>query len=366
MKILLVAPIHNYSEYFKQKKKTEFLVGSGQESWVRAFRKLGHEVISFKYTDSAVFPTRSQIILEKLSPSYSLQFQKYNRVQDKFYFLLPENYIKNYKLLMIAIKKKPDIIILSGGFNFLFTETVSRIKKTLNCKILLFSGVNPQVAGTKSERSLISNSLIDVVVENDIRYEGEWRKLGAKKTLVLPISSVDTALHKRYMLSKKEKELLGSDVTFVGSILQERANFLSRLSEFNLKVWGDVKPGVTLPKKLLPCYMGQARGEKMIKIFNASKIILNIQPLDMKKGGNMRTFEILGSGGFQLADKCNEDWFKDRQHLVRFSTIADAKKKIGYYLKNEKERMRISKNGYQEAVKYHTYEKHFKKLLQQI
>lgn len=77
----------------------------------------------------------------------------------------------------------------------------------------------------------------------------------------------------------------------------------------------------------------------------------------------MRTFEIPGCGAFQLVDKVDPSWFKIGKEVVVFRDLGDLKKKIRYYLRNERERQAIAQAGYKRAHREHTYEKRFKQLL---
>lgn len=364
MNIILAAPVHKEIDFLKQKGKYHFLKGQGQQSWIEAFEKLGHRVYIFRYTDSILIPQILRVyikeIFQRLIPLWKA---RYDRFKSKFYFFSLDNYLKNKRLISLVRKVKPQLIIISGGVTSIYPKTMQKIKNLFGCKILLFSGVNPQTSSTINEKIMIKKGIIDIVVENDRGYAYLWKKFGVKKTVVLPISSIDPNLHKKIKLSDSDKEKYGCDVCFVGTLTLDRQRKLTRLINFNLKIWGEILPLVGLNNKLKPFYFGKASGEKMVRIFNATKIVLNFQPKDMKSGGNMRTFEIPGCGAFQLADKVDEKFFKNGKEIVLFNDIKDLKRKIAYYLNNDVERIKIANEGYRKTHRYHTYEKHFKKIL---
>lgn len=375
MKILLVAPVHKEKEFLQQEEKLSFLKGQGQQSWVEALENLGHEVKVFRYTDSLYIPNILRIyFLEFIQSNFPHLLGKYRKFKDKFYMVFLDTYLKSQKLLKMSKTFRPEVILISGGVACFYPNLIKDVKKDLNCKIFLFSGINPKIASTCVERIIVKNGVIDLVVENDRGYAKLWKKLGAKKVLVLPVSSVDSKIHRKIKLTEKEIEYFESDVSFVGSLTKERQNILKQacterirsvqhdIRNINLKIWGDVPLGERLLTELKPFYLGKAYGEKMVKIFNASKIVLNFQPADMETGGNMRTFEVCGCGAFQLVDRVENDWFEDGKDLVIFKNIADLKRKIIYYLKSEEERLEISKKGYEKAHRLHTYQKHFSKL----
>lgn len=367
MKILLLGPIHREKEYLKESGKSHFPRFQAQSSWVSALEALGHKISVFRYTDSILIPNNARVYIkdffERFLPTWTARFL---RIKSKFYFLSLENFLRNKKLLALANKVKPELVLISGGSSNIYPSTIKKIKDKYICKMLLFSGINPNIAATNAEKIMVKNGTIDIVVENDKGYAKSWEKLGTRKTIVLPISSVDPKIHRRVKLSKEEQKEYSSDVCFVGTLLPDRQQILSKLLDFDIKIWGDMSLGIKLDEKLKPHYYGTAFGEKMVKIFNAAKIVLNFQPMDMTHGGNMRTFEIPGCGAFQLADRIDNDWFDNDKDYIRFKNIKDLKDKIGYCLRNEKERKRIARNGYVKSRREHTYQKHFQELLRTI
>ena len=361
MKIFLLAPIHREMEYLKQKHPLPFLLGQGQQSWVEAFQELDQKVVIFKYSDSILIPNVLRMYIKYFIPSsmYSW-FKKLIRKTEVDYL---EEKLKNKRLCNLILKQKPDLVIISSGADFVDSKILQKTKERRNFKVYLFAGVNPKYAVPENELEMVKQGLIDVVVENDEGYAQLWKKLGARKVLVLPISSVDPKIHKKMAMSKGEVDLYKSDVCFVGSLTAVRQKILAQLTDFDLAVWGDLPENTSINKSLKKFYKGQAFGKKMVKIFNASKIALNFQPEDMLNGGNMRTFEIPGCGAFQLADRVDKRWFANMKEVILFKDVKDLKSKIKYYLDNEKVRMKIAKQGHIHAHKKHTYEKHFKSLL---
>lgn len=367
MRILLLAPVHRELEFLRQKGSHPFLIGQGQQSWVEALESLGQEVAVFRYSDSVIIPNAVRIYISafflKIFPVWKARFDRYHA---RFYFLSLDNVLKNRKLFQFAKKIRPEIVIISGGVSSIFPKTINNIKDLYGARVLLFSGINPIVSSTNIDRTMVENKIVDIVLENDRGYAKLWEKLGARKTIVLPISSVDPKLHRKVKISDKEQKEYSCDICFVGSLTLDRQEKLLELTGFDLKVWGDIPSGANLIFGLAPFYQGTAHGEKMVKIFNCAKIVLNFQPKDMTHGGNMRTFEILGCGAFQMVDKIDPAWFSDRKDLVLFKDTDNLKKKIQYYLTHEDKRLKIARSGYQTARKFHTYKTHFAKLLKSI
>ena len=86
--------------------------------------------------------------------------------------------------------------------------------------------------------------------------------------------------------------------------------------------------------------------EDYIKKINESKIFVTNNGI--YKSLNMKYTEVMSCGTFLLADKpedLDDIGFKDGEHLVIYKNWKDLKNKIQYYLKNDKEREEIAKNG---------------------
>ena len=83
---------------------------------------------------------------------------------------------------------------------------------------------------------------------------------------------------------------------------------------------------------------------QMPKIFRASKINLNI---------SLRVLDVLGCGGFLLTNYQPEllEYFEPGMDLVIYNDMVDLVTKVEYYLKHDKERNAIAKNGYEKVKK---------------
>jgi len=96
-------------------------------------------------------------------------------------------------------------------------------------------------------------------------------------------------------------------------------------------------------------------GDKMIQIYNQSKIGVNIPSLG---GLNMRTFEVMASGALLLTKEVSNgqrELFIPGEHLVTYRDHADLLDKIDYFLKHDRERLEIAENGRREVMAKHTY-----------
>jgi len=162
------------------------------------------------------------------------------------------------------------------------------------------------------------------------------------------------------------------DVSFVGRVFRDRPALIERLRGAGLNV---MVRGHGWPE-------GRATQEEMIRIFNQSRINLNLsapakhvnwfkrllgreQPPHQIKG---RNFEVPGCGGFLLTDHADnlEEYYAPGKEIVLFENFKDLVDKVHYYLGHETERTAIAEAGYQRTLREHTYELRFKQIFQRL
>jgi len=107
---------------------------------------------------------------------------------------------------------------------------------------------------------------------------------------------------------------------------------------------------------------------EMPKVFNQSKINLNMTIPNIKSGVPLRIYDILGAGGFCLTNFQAElpMFFENEKHLVWYYNNEDLYDKVDFYLKHDSERQRIAAAGQEYARMACTYEARIKEMLEQI
>lgn len=136
----------------------------------------------------------------------------------------------------------------------------------------------------------------------------------------------------------------------------ERERTLNRLAEhFHVTLYTRSDTSA-LPK--VHCKGGVNTLTEMPKVFQASKINLNMTMRPIETGLSLRVWDILGCGGFLLTNYQAEipDYFEIGKDLETYDSMEELEEKIRYYLTHEEERVEIAINGYEKAVRYHTYE----------
>jgi len=206
------------------------------------------------------------------------------------------------------------------------------------------------------------------------------------------------------------------DVTFIGQPYGQRRKVIEQLRHagINVRTWGQGWDS------------GKASQDEMIRIFNTSRINLNLtaaygansadnsevassgrhplwrlleyipfrtarkesttgcaqssttstpdQPTASELAGcsteqiKGRNFEVPGTGGFLLTQSAAhlEDYYELGREVDSFHSIDEMIEKVRYYLLHEEERTAIAEAGYRRTLRDHTYQQRFKDIFAQV
>ena len=143
-----------------------------------------------------------------------------------------------------------------------------------------------------------------------------------------------------------------------------RRDIIQDVAPFGLSLYGDDgwkeigHPNIT--------YKGWLDNRKGLpKLYNVSKINLNIQIYASKTNVNKRTFDIPACGGFMLSN-FKEDLvrlFKEGEEVVCFRDRSELPEMIDYYLKRPKARREIAATAQKRILKEHTFTHRMEKIL---
>jgi hypothetical protein len=120
-----------------------------------------------------------------------------------------------------------------------------------------------------------------------------------------------------------------NDVSFIGALRNERMDYYNALQ---FKIYNN------------------SFNEEHSKAVSETKINLNFT----EGGTSDRTYKVLASKGFLLTQPWAgmESDFEIDKDLVIFQTIAELRLKINFYLRNEKERLKIAAQGWKTVQKF--------------
>lgn len=118
-------------------------------------------------------------------------------------------------------------------------------------------------------------------------------------------------------------------VSFIGSLYGNRQEYFDKVGFTHLQGLYDEDHNIAVAK---------------------SKINLNFT----QGGSSDRVYKVLAAKGFLLTESWPnmDDLFTPGKDFVVFDGVDDLKKKIEYYLQNEKERLEIAEHGYKTVQKY--------------
>ena len=155
-----------------------------------------------------------------------------------------------------------------------------------------------------------------------------------KKAYLLPFC-VDTNIYRKLNIPKTIDVM--ASFTNRRDVYPRRKDIQKMISKMNIK---------SLTKRVVH--------EKYIKSINASKIVITSN--NIFNSLSMKYTECLACGSFLLADRpedFDELGYVNGKHLVLFKNLQDLKDKIKYFLKHEKEREQIAKEGMEFVRKNH-------------
>ena len=200
------------------------------------------------------------------------------------------------------------------------------------------------------------------------------KRAGARHVEYLPLAA-DPNVHKPMELSPGEFQELGADVSFVGAGYPNRRALFPQLMgpDWSFKLWGNdwKEPGPLA--KVLQRNGARIDSETSVKIFNASKVNVNLHSfagpgLDPEADFvNPRTFELAACGAFQVVDRRSllPEIFEP-VHLAVFDSADDLVSTVKRGLQDADARAAMTAAARQRVLAAHTYTHRMETLLNAI
>lgn len=199
------------------------------------------------------------------------------------------------------------------------------------------------------------------IIQEDPFFE-ELEKVGQSNAVYLPLAA-DPEFHKPMELTIVERRTFGSELSFMGAGYPNRRQAFRQLIKYDFKIWGTEWDGDPTLESHLQLGGRRISSEECVKIFNASRINLNLHSSVhgdqlVSKGDfvNPRTFELAACGAFQLVDERGLlfDLFHSDE-LATFDSMPDLIEKIDHFLAHPGERLEIAQRGREKVLAEHTY-----------
>ncbi|MFH1591767.1 MAG: glycosyltransferase [Candidatus Woesearchaeota archaeon] len=315
--------------------------------WEKALKQMGHKVetvlISKAYLE--IEHSRAAPILGALKRRLPIV----NHFSER---------IIGARLLQKIKRFKPDFILVDSG-DSISPNTLNIIKKQIKIPIVNWLLDDP-IHHQNWKNVIDSFPLYDCIFVFDPYYIPEFIKLGAKRVEYLPLAcDIDIHRDTGHNLGKKR------DLCFVGTITPRRAEILSYLSNLDLNIWTWNPKSLPKPLDEPEYYKGKVWGEEISRIYNSSKIVINIHHPQSVFGTNLKTFEIASSCAFQLVDfkKELENLFKIGEELICYNNVKELIELIKYYLNQPEKRREIALKAQKRVQSEHTYIHRFTRML---
>lgn len=359
MKFLLVASLH-HAEPGWRALPSRVPRTQAEASYSAALEALGHETAVFWRNADSPSDLRPLVMTERVSVARALA-----AIAARVPAALPSIRRRNGRLLAMAARWRPDVVLLAGNNTTMLPATLARLRRDTGARLVLACSDSPGTFARPVERRAAGH--YDLVVTNDAGHAREWRALGARRTEILPLAAVDPDMLPASPLSIEERRQWGCDVGFAGTLVPERlyrrrVEALGALADCDLAIWSVHE----VPPSLRRFHRGGLLGADMLRALSAARIVPNPHGDTMRDGGNMRMFEACGIATLQIVDQCPAAtrWFTPGQHLVTYDSPVHLRQLVGYYLEHDDERQRIAGQGRAHVLAHHTYRHRMTRLLE--
>jgi spore maturation protein CgeB len=334
----------------------------------KALKSLNHEIEIFNYRQSQYLKTPAGSFLKSRIKSHL----GFSPRKIPFFNSLINSLDKrriNKALLEITSEWKPDILLVLKGES-IFPETLLKIRNhygVITANWFTDTVVSPY---WKDLAESIS-SYYDYFFMIDNKEVLEEVKIKSSRVECLPLGC-DPDIHKSMKLTGGGIKEYGSDICFVGTVVPNRETILEAMTDFDLSIWGPSAnifgPWLKENSGLKKRYRGrEVHGEEVVKVYNASKIILGIHGLYGSRLFSVtpRLFEATGCGAFYLVNEQPQiyDLYNVGEEVICYKDAKELTKLVEFYLQHPKERNLIAKKGQQRAYSEHTYLHRMKKLI---
>jgi spore maturation protein CgeB len=185
----------------------------------------------------------------------------------------------------------------------------------------------------------------------------------------------DPRVHRPLVLDDAEQAELGSDVSFVGAGYRNRRLAFRRFLDLDFKLWGSDWGGAEGLGRVLQRSGARIDTEDSVKIFNASRVNLNLHSSTYHEGVdprgdfvNPRTFELAGAGAFQIVDRREllPPLSAADRELAVATSVSEMRDLTEHFLAHEDERHALAARARERALAEHTYTRRMEDMLATI
>ncbi|HZK76032.1 MAG TPA: glycosyltransferase [Candidatus Kapabacteria bacterium] len=318
-----------------------FWHGSLEESYARAFERIGWRVVRFDWEQIArAHPLATMAFADKLLRQW---------IGDRV-----------GKWLTAAIEDtRPDLVLVIKG-STISPETLTAAKRILSDRPLVnFNPDSPWDPSNRTKRLLESIPIYDVHFTWNAQLQSEFIKAGGKQVHYLPFA-YDPVLHHPLTKGTEQPEY---DAIFVGTYSPERDKLLGAITDCDIRIVGNGWARANdVPKHWV--LSTAVYGEAALHMIEMGSCAINILRPQNHGSHNMRTFEIPATARPMLATRSPEqaNWFADGTDASYFDDAEELSNKILGFKKDREFAETLARNGC-ERVREETYEKRARQMI---
>lgn len=309
-----------------------------------ALRNLQYDVFHIDITDVLNIKYKYSYWIQKLSLKYDERIFK--------------------KIAFKIIEQKPDLVICT--YRNINPVAVKLIKKNLkNTKVI---HLNPDAVTTFGDQQIFASPYDAYFTKDPFIVDFMKNKMGLN-THYLP-EAFNQRVHKPpHSVADRirHENIINSDVVSFGTMYPYRSNVLMNLIErgINVDLYGtpDHKfPNAEIQKRFKNEYI---TGERKAEVLYGAKIVFNNFHYAEVNCVNVKFFEIMGSGGFQICDykPTIEDYSTIPVESFTFKNVNEAVDLIKYYLDKPELRHQLAAKQLAHFLDKHTYDVRMQQLI---
>jgi spore maturation protein CgeB len=213
-------------------------------------------------------------------------------------------------------------------------------------------------SGYKKYLELIQHPKVEPILNETIERICQDPSIDPKRVLV------EVSLSKKVGIRCDKESLFYMTLDYAAtSIIRRRV--VEAICDFGCSVWGDKGWVEMLSDKIRYCGWAD-RNTILPKIYNATKINLNVTMAQLRTALPWRVFEVTACGGFLLTDIREDIWssFDVGKEVIGYRDLRELKEKVEYYLRHQDEREEIARHGMMRTLKDHTYMRRMEEVLE--
>lgn len=353
----------SYNDHLKLlvQESTEFAA-----SYTRHFNKLGIQAdciitnetkLQLKWASENSINAEKEILFSQVSffKPEVLWIENLNAVSKEFLVNIRQQ-VKSIKLILAyhCAPFNPRITASIAGVDYIVTCTPG-LKNELENQgkkaFLVYHGFDSDLlAGMNTENEICTNELI---FSGSLIPGGDFHNERIKMLEHILKNNIRLDL---YINTENRSKILAKQLIYLTGSLLNKLNLNKLKDSFKIleygKTWVNMYPDIILKAKKPPVF-----GIDMYNLFRHSRIVLNFHiGVAGEYAGNMRMFEVTGSGSCLLTDnkKNIRDLFEPDSEVVVYDNRDECVEKILWLLEHEEERKKIALAGNKRTLQTHT------------